>query len=131
MDYLEMLEEAFKKIVKKEAKERFQIPRIEGEIQGSKFVIRNFKKISEHLKRDPKHIAKYLMLAFASPGSIEDEVLVLNSKLKIDAVQQRLEEYIKKYVFCKICGEPDTKLVKEGKVYFIECDACGAKYVVK
>lgn len=131
MDYLEMLEEAFKKIVKKEAKERFQIPRIEGEIQGSKFVIRNFKKISEYLKRDPKHIAKYLMLAFASSGSIEDEVLILNSKLKIDVVQQRLEEYIKKYVFCKVCGEPDTKLVKEGKVYFIECDACGAKYVVK
>ncbi|MFZ8830382.1 MAG: translation initiation factor IF-2 subunit beta [Candidatus Aenigmatarchaeota archaeon] len=131
MNYEEMLEEAFKKIVKREAKERFQIPQIENEIQGTKFIIKNFKKISEHLKRDPKHLAKFLMLSLASSGSIEGEALVLNSKLKREVVQQKLEEYVKKYVFCKVCNEPDTKLIKEGRIYFIRCEACGASYAVK
>jgi translation initiation factor 2 subunit 2 len=131
MNYEEMLEEAFKKIVKREARERFQIPQIENEIQGTKFIIKNFKKISEHLKRDPKHLAKFLMLSLASSGSIEGEALVLNSKLKREVVQQKLEEYVKKYVFCKVCNEPDTKLIKEGRIYFIRCEACGASYAVK
>jgi translation initiation factor 2 subunit 2 len=131
MNYEEMLEEAFKKIVKKEAKERFQIPQIEGELQGERFIVRNFKKIAEYLKRDSKHLAKHLMLSLATSGSIEGEALVLNSKLKRETVQQKLEEYIKKYVFCRVCNEPDTRLVKEDRIYFIQCDACGARYAVK
>jgi translation initiation factor 2 subunit 2 len=131
MKYEEMLEEALKKIVKKEVKERFQIPQIESEIQGTKFIIKNFKKIAEYLKRDPKHLAKFLMQSLASSGGIEGETLVLNSKLRKEVVQQKLEEYVKKYVFCKICNEPDTKLIKEDRIYFIRCEACGASYVGK
>ncbi|MDT7859048.1 MAG: translation initiation factor IF-2 subunit beta [Candidatus Aenigmarchaeota archaeon] len=131
MEYEEMLEEALKKIVKKETKERFQIPQIESEIQGPKFIIKNFKKIAEYIKRDPKHFAKFLMLSLASSGSIEGETLVLNSKLKREVVQQKVEEYIKRYVFCKVCNEPDTKLIKEDRIYFIRCEACGASYAVK
>jgi translation initiation factor 2 subunit 2 len=131
MEYEEMLEEALKKIVKKETKERFQTPQIESEIQGTKFIIKNFKKIAEYIKRDPKHLAKFLMLSLASSGSIEGETLVLNSKLKREVVQQKVEEYIKKYVFCKVCNEPDTKLIKEDRIYFIRCEACGASYAVK
>jgi len=131
MNYEELLEEAFKKIVKRETKDRFQIPQIEGELQGARFVIKNFKKIADYLKRDPKHLAKCLLLSLASSGSMEGETLVLNLKARKEAVQQKLEEYIKKYVFCKICGEPDTRLVKEGRIYFIQCDACGARYAAK
>jgi translation initiation factor 2 subunit 2 len=131
MKYEEMLEEALKKIVKKEVKERFQIPQIESEIQGTKFIIKNFKKIAEYLKRDPKHLAKFLMQSLASSGGIEGETLILNSRLRKEVVQQKLEEYVKKYVFCKICNEPDTKLIKEDRIYFIRCEACGASYVGK
>jgi translation initiation factor 2 subunit 2 len=131
MNYEEMLEEAFKKIVKKETKERFQIPQIEGEMQGMRFIIKNFKKIAEYLKRDPKHLAKHLMLSLATSGSIEGEILILNSKLRGEVVQQKLEDYIKKYVICKVCGEPDTRLIREDRVYFIQCEACGARYAVK
>jgi len=131
MNYEELLDEAFKKIVKKETKDRFQIPQIEGEMQGTRFIVRNFKKIADYLKRDPKHLAKYLMLSLATSGSIEGETLVLNTKVRRDVVQQKLEEYIRKYVFCKVCGEPDTKLIKEDRIYFIQCDACGARYAVK
>jgi translation initiation factor 2 subunit 2 len=131
MNYEELLEETFKKIVKKETKDRFQIPQIEGEMQGARFIVRNFKKVADYLKRDPKHLAKYLMLSLATSGSIEGESLVLNTKVRRDIVQQKLEEYIRKYVFCKVCGEPDTKLIKEDRIYFIQCDACGARYAVK
>ena len=131
MNYEELLEDAFKKIVKKETKDRFQIPQVDGELQGTRFVIKNFKRIAEYLKRDPKHLAKYLMLSLATSGSIEGDALILNLKTRKEVVQQKLEEYIKKYVFCKICGEPDTRLVKEGRIYFIQCDACGARYAAK
>jgi len=131
MNYEELLEEAFKRIVKKETRERFQIPQIEGELQGTRLIVKNFKKIADYLKRDPKHLAKYLMLSLATSGSIEEDALVLNTKVRREIVQQKLEEYIKKYVFCKVCGEPDTKLIKEDRIYFIQCEACGARYAVK
>ena len=131
MNYEELLEEAFRKIIKKETKDRFQIPQVEVEIQGARTLIKNFKKIVEYLKRDNKHLAKYLMLSLASSGSIERDVLVLNLKTRKETIQQKLEEYIKKFVFCRVCGEPDTKLLEENDLYFIECDACGAKYVAK
>lgn len=131
MNYEELLEEAFKKVVKKEAQSRFQIPQVEVETQPNKIIVRNFKKIAEYLKRDEKHLAKYLLKSTASSGEINGDFLIIHKKLKREVIQKKLEDYIKSFVICKVCGQPDTKLIKEGRIYFIQCDACGARYAVK
>ncbi|MGC8993155.1 MAG: translation initiation factor IF-2 subunit beta [Candidatus Aenigmatarchaeota archaeon] len=131
MNYEDMLEEAFKKIVKRDFQSRFQIPQIEAEVQPNRIIIKNFKKIAEYLRRDEKHIARYLLKNTASSGEISGEYLVINKKIKVEVVQKKLEDYIKSFVICKVCGQPDTRLIKEGRTYMINCDACGARYAIK
>lgn len=131
MNYEKLLEEAFEKIVKKESKDRFSPPIAEIEVMGGKTIIKNFIKIAEYLKRDIKHFSKYLMKTLASSGEISGEALILFSKIRKDQVIDKINMYIRNYVICKFCKEPDTKLEKEDRIYFIKCDACGARYVVE
>ncbi|MCS7093572.1 MAG: translation initiation factor IF-2 subunit beta [Candidatus Aenigmarchaeota archaeon] len=128
MKYEELLDEAFKKITKKESGDRFSPPQPEIEIEGEKTLVKNFLKIAEYIKRDPKHFSKYLMKSLASSGEINNGVLVFFSKLKREQITNRIEAYIKSYVICKFCKEPDTKLEKKDRIYIIKCEACGATY---
>jgi translation initiation factor 2 subunit 2 len=67
------------------------------------------------------------MKELATPGSIEGETLVLQTSITTEMVKKKIESYAKEFVYCKVCGKPDTKLVKEDRLSFIVCEACGAK----
>jgi len=130
MKYEEMLEEALEKVQKIKTKERFEWPKVEVIYQSNKTFIVNFGKIADYIRRDKKQLAKYLMKNLASPGFIDKEKLILNSRIPQSMIQKKLDMYIKNYVICKVCGSADTKLIKEGRTLYLKCDACGAKYPV-
>jgi translation initiation factor 2 subunit 2 len=88
-------------------------------------------EISNILRREPNHLSKYLFKELATPGNIEGATLILQTKVPIDILQKKIEDYIKEFVYCKVCGEPDTKLTKEDRITFMKCDACGAKSSVR
>ena len=46
-------------------------------------------------------------------------------------VMGRLKAYLNTFVLCSECGKPDSRLVKDGRVLVLECDACGAHRPVK
>lgn len=126
--YEKLLESALEKMPKKlHERERFEIPQAVTEIQGNKTLIRNFSDISTKLRRDPTHFSKYLFKELATPGNIQGSALILQRKLTTGLIQEKIVSYVKEFVYCKICGEPDTKFVKEGRIIFIQCDACGAR----
>lgn len=126
--YEKLLETAMEKMPKKlHEKERFEIPRAETEIQGNKTLIRNFSDISTTLRRDPTHLARYLFKELATPGNIQGSSLILQRKLTGDFIQEKIVSYVKEFIYCRVCGEPDTKFVKEGRMTFIQCDACGGR----
>ncbi|MFH7880617.1 MAG: translation initiation factor IF-2 subunit beta [Candidatus Aenigmatarchaeota archaeon] len=131
MNYEDLLNEAFSKMVKKESKDRFNPPQPEIEYVSDKTVIKNFVDISEYIKRDVRHFSRYMMKSLATVGEIKGKSLILFSKIRKEQIVDRINAYIKNYVICKFCKEPDTKLEKEGRIYFIECDACGGKYAVE
>jgi translation initiation factor 2 subunit 2 len=121
-----------KKLPKKsDEKKRFEIPRIVSLIQGNKTIIKNFSEILSTLRRNERHLSKFLFKQLATPGSMEGDALVLQRKVPHSMLQKKLEDYIKEYVFCKICGEPDTKLLKEDRITFMKCEACGARSAVR
>ena len=132
MDYLKMLEEGLEKIPEKvKVEERFKLPEPIIFYQGSKTVFANFKEFIEIIRRDEKHFAKFLFKELATPGTIQNNQLVFNSKVRLNSLKRKIEEYLNNFVYCKVCGSPDTKLIKENRFTFMVCEACGAKNPIK
>ncbi len=130
-NYEKMLEEAFAKIKKSGKDERFETPKAEVLVQGAFTIIKNFSQIAEYLRRDQRHMLKFLARELAAPGSIEGGRAVFQSKISQKTIQQKIEEYVNEFVLCKECKKPDTKLVKEDRIIIMKCEACGAKCPVK
>ncbi|MEM4259699.1 MAG: translation initiation factor IF-2 subunit beta [Candidatus Woesearchaeota archaeon] len=131
MNYEEMLERGKKKLPDfSENTERFIIPQVSGHLEGNKTVINNFFQIASAINRDPDHLLKYLLKELATPGEFKKQLLVLGSKVPSQRINEKIEKYIQEFVICKECGKPDTKLSKEEGVYFIKCQACGARHSI-
>jgi translation initiation factor 2 subunit 2 len=132
MEYLELLKEGMKKIKKKSSEEsRFKLPEPEIQIFGNKTILKNFSQIASVIRRDQKHLAKYLLKELASHGNIQSGQLIFNSRILKESIEKKIQEYLKAYVYCKVCGSPDTKIVKENRILFIACEACGARSPIK
>ena len=127
LSYEELLERALKRVKKSEEKKRFEMPKAVIEKIGQRTLIRNFSKIAEIFRRDEKHISKYLFKQLATTGNLKEGMLVLQGNLQPAIIQKKVEEYAKKYVICKECGSADTRLIKEGRITFLRCEACGAR----
>jgi translation initiation factor 2 subunit 2 len=132
MDYEDLLNKAYEKIPKKsETADRFKVPTVEIETVGPKTVFKNFSQIILVLRRDANHLAKFLSRELAVPNSVQGNNLLFQGKVGKDILQKKLDDYIKEFVYCKECHEPDTKLVKEGRILYMVCEACGAKHPVR
>ena len=105
---------------------RFEIPVADVQT-GKQTVVRNFAEIAKTLRREPKHLAKFLFKELAIPGSLKEGALFFQGKVYPVLINQRVQEYAKRFVLCNECGKPDTT-VQEGKnIIFIKCEACGAR----
>jgi translation initiation factor 2 subunit 2 len=129
MNYEELLNRAMEKLPKNvEKKDRFEVPKIFCEVSGSKTVLKNFGEILAVLRREPSHLAKYLSKGLATSGSVQGNSLIFQGKIYRENLQKKIDDYVKEFVYCKECGKPDTKLAKEGRIYFLVCEACGARH---
>ncbi|NPA86039.1 MAG: translation initiation factor IF-2 subunit beta [bacterium] len=110
---------------------RWQPPEPEIIIQGNRTVIVNFKEICDKLRRSPEHLSKYFSKVLASPVMVLGNRLIIQGKKFPDDIKKKYEFYIKYYVICPLCGSPDTVLEREGRVWMLCCEACGARTPVK
>jgi len=132
MEYEELLKRAMEKLPKNvEKKDRFEVPKVFCEVSGNKTVLKNFGEILAVLRREPSHLAKYLSKELATSGSVQGSTLIFQGKASREILQKKLDDYVKEFVYCKECGKPDTKLVKEDRIYFLVCEACGARHPVR
>ena len=132
MQYEELLKRAMEKLPKEKGTgERFEIPKVEGNTQGNSTIIKNFGEIAAKLRRDPKHILKFLSKELAAPASFDGTRAIFQTKLSGKAIQTKLEVYVREFVICKVCGRPDTKIITENRIDQMKCEACGAKSPVK
>lgn len=130
--YEALLNEAYEKVKQvKGTGERFDIQKIEGHIEGKKTILTNFMQIASHLRRPPEHFLKFLLKELATPGQLEGERLILNNKIPSAKINQKIEEYTNEFVLCKECKKPDTQIIKEDRLSFLHCLACGAKHSIR
>ncbi|MEK6822511.1 MAG: translation initiation factor IF-2 subunit beta [Nanoarchaeota archaeon] len=132
MDYDAMLQRAHQNMPKAVLeKERFEIPKVRGRIEGHKTVISNFPEIASTLRRPIEHILKFILKELATPGEMRRANLVFGSKIPAARINQKIREYCEEFVFCQSCGKPDTDLKLEGVITVMVCSVCGARQVVK
>ncbi len=131
-EYEKLLDEAYNKVKKVEGSgERFEIPKIEGYFEGKKTILTNFFQIASKLRRPPEHFQKYLLKSLATSGVIEGKKLILKNKISSSKINPKIEQYAKEFVLCNECGKPDTEIIKEGRLSFLHCLACGAKHPIR
>ena len=131
-EYEKLLDKGRKELPKSVLKaERFEIPKVKGHIQGNKTVISNFHQIAGVLRREPEHLLKYVLKELAAPGELKKNALIVGAKIGAAKINEKIKQYADTFVICSECKKPDTKLMKEEKVLFMKCQACGAKHPIK
>lgn len=131
-DYESLLKRARSQIPEVGLKqERLEIPRLSHQVIGMRTVIYNFKEVSGALDRDPMHVLKYLSGEMATAATIQESRAIFQGKFSQDTFVRLLQRYMESFVICPICKRPDTRLVKERRLSFLVCEACGARSAIK
>lgn len=113
------------------SKERFELPKIESHIEGTKTIVTNFASIIKLIHRDEKHLMKFVSKESAVPSFVSGGRLILNGKFSQQQAEELIHSYIKQFVLCRECGKPDTKFTEMQGVKMMKCEACGALNPVK
>jgi translation initiation factor 2 subunit 2 len=129
--YENLLEEAYKKVKPIESTGRFEIPQIEGHIEGTKTIITNIQQIALYIRRDQNHLLKYLLKELATSGGFKGNRVILQRKIVPEKINEKIKNYVNEFVVCKECGKPDSEILKDGPFMFLHCLACGAKHSVR
>ena len=130
--YDQLLKEAYSKVkIVSTGSDRFDIPKVEGQVSGKNTIITNIAQITSYLRRPLDHIVKFLLKELATSGKIENNRLILNTKLNSLKVNEKIQQYAKEFVICPVCNKPDTEIVSEKGIKFKHCLACGAKSPIK
>ncbi len=130
--YEVLLDKAYENVkVIKKSSERFEVPAVIGQLIGKTTVITNISPIAVYLRRPVEHLAKFLQKELAVPGKMDNERLILNTRLSASKVNEKIIAYTKEFVICNECKKPDTELVAEKGFRFKHCLACGAKSPVR
>ncbi len=130
-DYEKLLDEAYSKVKKIETTERFEIPKVDSMIEGTKTLVFNFPQICSLISRDCQHVSKFLSKELATQIIVEKERTIFNRKLSATQINEKIEEYVNEFVICPQCKKPDTELIKDREFIFLHCLACGAKRPVR
>ena len=131
-NYEQLLEQAYKKvkIIEDNNGNRFETPKANIQVEGTKTIIINFNQIASYLRRSLDHLQKFLLKELAAPGKRDGDRFILTIRIPSQKIQDKIEQYTKQFVLCKECGKPDTELIHEHRFMFIHCLACGAKHSV-
>ncbi len=131
-DYNELLKRARAQVPEVSLKrERLELPRLFVSMVGMRTTITNFKEISDVLDRDPQHILKFLTREMATAATYHDGRAIFQGKFPRDTFERLLQRYMDSFVTCPVCKRPDTKIIKEKRLGFLVCNACGAKSAIK
>jgi translation initiation factor 2 subunit 2 len=131
-NYDELLKKACDQMPEVSVKhERLEMPRLMVNTVGMRTIITNFKEVADALDRDPQHILKFLTREMATAATLQDSRAIFQGKFQRESFERLLQRYLESYVVCPVCKRPDTRVVKEKRLSFLVCNACGAKSSIK
>ena len=114
-----------------ESGNRFELPIVDVMWEGQKTFLRNFSEFPKILRRDPDKVLQYLSKEFAVPAERLGDKAMFVGRSAPDDFTRLFQIYVKDYLECTTCKSPDTKVLKENRISFLVCEACGAKSTLK
>lgn len=123
---LTRIEDQLSKVDVKE-KDRIEIPQVETYWIGQKTFFKNFNVYPKLLRRTSEHFLMFLSKEFATSASLDGDRAIFIGRKTPDSFDFIIKRYIRQYVTCSVCDSYDTSLDKVKRLFFIICDACGAK----
>jgi len=97
--------------------------------EGSKRVVLiNFGEICKTLNRSMDHVYSFMLAEMGTTGSIDaSSRMVIKGRFQPKAIEQIIRRYVGEYVSCASCKSPATALQKQNRLYFMQCNNCGAR----
>merc|ERR1719163_1135988 len=97
--------------------------------EGSKRVVLvNFGDICKTLNRSMDHVYSFMLAEMGTTGSIDaSSRMVIKGRFPPKAIEQIIRRYVGEYVSCQSCKSPATTLQKQNRLYFMQCNNCGAR----
>ena len=130
--YEELLDRALRQVPEAVTdRGRLNLPEVDAIVVGNKTIFRNFRSFASALNREPEHLMKYLLRELGVAGNPEGVQAVFQGKFSGPTISGRIERYMDEFVFCRECKRPDTRLMKQGRIQMIKCEACGARASVR
>ena len=111
--------------------ERLELPRLSVSTIGMRTIVHNFKDIADALNRDPQHLLKFMTREMATAATVHESRAIFQGKFSQETLGRLIQRYMESFVICPVCRLPDTKIVKEKRLSFLVCEACGAKSSVR
>eukprot|EP01006_Ploeotia_vitrea_P010299 TRINITY_DN26749_c0_g1_i1.p1 TRINITY_DN26749_c0_g1~~TRINITY_DN26749_c0_g1_i1.p1 ORF type:complete len:387 (-),score=70.76 TRINITY_DN26749_c0_g1_i1:813-1973(-) len=108
---------------------RYKMPKtvikIEGSGNGIKTVLPNIAQIAERIARPVEYPVRFFAHELAAMAHFKDEKWILMGSFTQETIQKSLFDFIKKFVLCKKCRNPETEMtVDEKKNIWLNCKAC-------
>lgn len=111
---------------------RYKMPKlvakVEGKGNGIKTVIVNMPEIAKSLNRPPMYPTKYFGWKCGAQVNFDNKsgLYIVNGAHDLNKLRDLLDEFVKKYVLCQSCENPETILsVNKKKEIGITCMTCG------
>eukprot|EP00246_Nothoceros_aenigmaticus_P012653 TRINITY_DN4031_c0_g1_i1.p1 TRINITY_DN4031_c0_g1~~TRINITY_DN4031_c0_g1_i1.p1 ORF type:complete len:471 (+),score=128.68 TRINITY_DN4031_c0_g1_i1:424-1836(+) len=112
---------------------RYKMPRlltkIEGRGNGIKTNVVNMVDVAKALARSPAYTTKYFGCELGAQSKFDEKTgtSIVNGAHDTAKLAGLLENFIKKYVQCHACGNPETDInITKTQLINLKCQACGS-----
>jgi len=117
---------------------RYKMPRLQAKVEGKgngiKTVIANMVEIAKALDRPPTYPTKYFGCELGAQTNFDtkNDRYIVNGEHDANKLQDLLDGFIKKFVLCPACDNPETSLSVKRNNQSIQgkCKACGHAFVI-
>ena len=105
---------------------RWTMPEPDVMIEGSQTILRNFADIVNAMDRDANHVYQFLLNELGTSGTREQVRVMFKGRVPPVRIKEKLVAYVKAFILCDQCRDPDTRFIKEGRTSQLKCQASGA-----
>ncbi|KAJ1978529.1 translation initiation factor eIF-2 beta subunit [Dimargaris xerosporica] len=94
---------------------------------NKKTIFVNIADMAKRMHRQLDHLIQFLFAELGTSGSVDgSQRLVIKGRFSQAQIENVIRRYISEYVTCKTCKSYETILIKENRLFFLQCEACGS-----